>query len=169
MSEPVAAAEAEDSRRLFGRALGKIVSGLYIMTASDGKRTRVMLASWVQQASFDPPCISIAIGSGRDLGDLLAVGSRIAISVIPEGDSTLLKRYARGMGIDENAFDGMDILTPLGGLAVPAGALAYLQCRIVRIFSFDSDHDLYVAQVMEGSILADGKPFIHLRGNGFHY
>jgi len=36
-------------------ALGKVPSGLFVLTAKQGDAETAMLASWVQQCSFDPP------------------------------------------------------------------------------------------------------------------
>ena len=36
-------------------ALGRVPSGLVVLTARHGARETGMLASWVQQCSFDPP------------------------------------------------------------------------------------------------------------------
>ncbi|MFM7575827.1 MAG: diflavin flavoprotein A, partial [Microcystaceae cyanobacterium] len=37
------------------KAMGRISGGLYIITAKKGYLTGAMLASWVAQASFEPP------------------------------------------------------------------------------------------------------------------
>ena len=48
-------------------ALGRIPSGLFVLTARNGERETGMLASWVQQCSFTPPCVSVALRKGREL------------------------------------------------------------------------------------------------------
>jgi flavin reductase (DIM6/NTAB) family NADH-FMN oxidoreductase RutF len=47
-------------------ALGRIPSGLFVVTWCDGGSDRCMLASWVMQAGFAPPQVSVAIGESRD-------------------------------------------------------------------------------------------------------
>ena len=52
-------------------ALGRIPSGLFILTVRHGSKETGMLASWVQQCSFDPPRLTMAIRKGRDVLDWL--------------------------------------------------------------------------------------------------
>ncbi|HAA88643.1 MAG TPA: flavin reductase family protein, partial [Verrucomicrobiales bacterium] len=50
-----------------GPALGKLPSGVYIATSTlDGEEVG-MLASFVEQAGFEPPTITAAISAGRRL------------------------------------------------------------------------------------------------------
>ena len=51
----------EEVKRTIGRALGRVPSGVFIVTARHGARQVAMMASWVQQVAFEPPAISVAI------------------------------------------------------------------------------------------------------------
>src|SRR5687768_13076480 len=63
-----------------GQALGRVPSGLYILTARhDGKATG-MLASWVQQAGFDPPMVTVAVNRDRYVGDWITRSGRFALN-----------------------------------------------------------------------------------------
>jgi hypothetical protein len=54
---------ANAHKREIGEALGRIPSGVFIATAEEGSEKVGMLASWVQQAGFDPPTRSIRTGN----------------------------------------------------------------------------------------------------------
>jgi flavin reductase (DIM6/NTAB) family NADH-FMN oxidoreductase RutF len=41
------------------KAIGRISGGLYIITTKKGDRSGAMVASWVTQASFDPPVLPL--------------------------------------------------------------------------------------------------------------
>ena len=49
--------DSDPSKRL-AAALGRVPSGLYILTARHGDAETGMLVSWVQQCSFAPPLVS---------------------------------------------------------------------------------------------------------------
>ena len=53
------------------KALGRISGGLYVVTASQGDgetlRRSAMVASWVSQASFSPPGITVAVAKDLSL------------------------------------------------------------------------------------------------------
>lgn len=159
----------EEIKHTLGRPLGRIPSGLFIVSATHQDRSSGMLASWVQQASFEPPTVSIALGKDREVLDLARASGRVAVSILGENDSALMKKYARGIKPGEDAFGGMNTLQTPGGIPVLADALGYLDCEILRAIDFGADHALLIAQVMAGQLFKDAMPFRHIRGNGFHY
>ena len=156
-------------KQVLGRPIGRIPSGVYILTAASGDHHVAMLASWVQQASFDPPCLSIAVAKDRPVLDVIRQSGRLALSVLPEKDTTLMKKYARGFAPGEDAFAGVTIATTPVGLRAIDSALAWLECKVVKECDFGGDHLIVVAEVTGAAMLRDGQPFVHVRGNGFHY
>ena len=58
-------------REKIAPALGKISSGLYVVTALVAGEPHGMLCSFVEQAGFEPPMITIAVGRGRPIGAAL--------------------------------------------------------------------------------------------------
>jgi 3-hydroxy-9,10-secoandrosta-1,3,5(10)-triene-9,17-dione monooxygenase reductase component len=152
-----------------GKPLGRIPSGVYILTASHAGASSAMLASWVQQAAFDPPAISVAVAKGRPIVELIRAGKRFAISVIPQDDKTLMKRYARGVKDGEDPFAGVATQKTASGIPVLSDALAWLEAEVIHSSDFGGDHELLIAKVTDGAILREGAAFAHQRGNGFHY
>jgi flavin reductase (DIM6/NTAB) family NADH-FMN oxidoreductase RutF len=160
---------SEELKATVGKALGRIPSGVFILTAKHGGHGHAMMASWVQQAAFDPPAVSIAVAKGRPILDAIKASKLLALSVVPEGDTTLMKKYARGMKPGENPFDGVDTLTTPAGVPALAHALAWIEAKVISTCEFDGDHELLVAHVTAGAVLHPGQSFTHLRGSGFHY
>ncbi len=160
---------ADHVKQVLARPMGRIPSGVYILTAMAGDHHVAMLASWVQQASFDPPCLSIAVAKDRPILEVIRKGGRVALSILPEKDTTLMKKYARGIGPGEDAFAGVTIVTTPGGLRAMDSALAWMECKVVKECDFGGDHLVIVAEVVAAGVLHDGGPFVHVRGSGFHY
>lgn len=160
---------SEELKQTVGKALGRIPSGVFILTASYQGEATAMMASWVQQAAFDPPAVSIAMAKGRPIGEMIKASKKLALSVIPEGDTSLMKRYARGIIPGEDAFAGVETFTTPGGIPVMKSAVAWLECELMQICDFGGDHDLFVTKVIAGAVLHPGASFTHLRGSGFHY
>lgn len=152
-----------------GRAIGRIPSGVFILCARHEARDEVMMASWVQQASFQPPTVSVAVHKDRPVRGAMLASRQFALAVLPQDDTSLMKKYARGVAPGDDPFAGVDVLTTPAGLRVPAGALAYLECELTNVCDFGGDHEIHVARVAAGQVLREGKSFMHLRGNGFHY
>src|SRR5689334_16914674 len=98
-----------------GLALGRVPSGLFILTARSGDRATGMLASWVQQAGFEPPMLTVAVRQDRYIGDWIADSGRFALNQIRAGQKGLLRHFARGFEPDAPAFDGLAIAREADG------------------------------------------------------
>ena len=160
---------SEDLKRTLGKPLGKIPSGVYILTAAHAGKSHAMLASWVQQASFDPPAVSVAMAKDRPIYPLIRESGRFALSILGEHDAALRKKYARGIAPSQDAFDGVNTMKTPAGIPCLADTLAWLDCRVITVSDFGADHDLIIAEVLAANLLKEAPPFKHSRGNGFHY
>lgn len=159
----------DETKQSIGKALGKIPSGVYILTATHAGKSAAMMVSWAQQAAFSPPAISIAMAKDRFIRKLIDAGGALALSIIPKGDTSLMKKYARGIPEGEDPFAGMSIgYTPNGAIYL-SDAIAWIECHLIKTCDFNADHDLYIAEITQGHLLKDEPPFSHVRGNGFHY
>jgi flavin reductase (DIM6/NTAB) family NADH-FMN oxidoreductase RutF len=127
-----------------------------------------MLASWVQQCSFDPPQVSAAVKKGRFVLDWLTDGAAFGINVLPVGEKALIAHFGKGFEAGEPAFKGLDV--ERSGEAAPqlTVAHAFLDCRVVdRVDA--GDHILVIGRVVSGRVLSDAKPATHVRRSGLHY
>ena len=159
----------DDIKQTIGKALGKIPSGVFILTATHENQSAAMMVSWAIQAAFSPPAISLAVGKDRPIRKLIEAGGKIALSVVAKLDPTLMKKYARGIPEGEDPFAGMNVGQAPGGATYFADAIAWLECKTLKICDFGGDHDLFIMEITAGQILKDDAPFTHVRGNGFHY
>ena len=53
------------------KALARLSSGLYVVTAANTTARSAMVASWVAQASFEPLGLSIAVAKDRAIESLM--------------------------------------------------------------------------------------------------
>lgn len=149
-------------------ALGRIPSGLFVLTARRESAETGMLASWVQQCAFDPPAVSACVRAGRFVLDWLEVGAQLVVNVIPEGGKALVAHFGKGFDEGEPAFEGLEVTRDGGSPPVLLAALAHLVCRVTARVE-TGDHVLLVAQVERGAAHTDGKPTVHTRKNGLRY
>ena len=149
------------------RALGKIPSGLFILTAQhEGKETG-MLASWVMQAGFEPPAVTVAINKERYLLDWLTDGAAFALHVLPTGDFSLVKHFAKGFPPEADPYVGLEVSRDGHGVMLP-GVLARLTCRTNGRLSA-GDHEIAAAEVVAANAYGDAAPAVHIRKNGLRY
>ncbi len=161
----------DDATLSLNKALGKITSGLYILTAIDDETTKpiVVLVSWVQQAAFAPPSVSVAVTKDRAGRAAIERSKKFALAVVPQDDLSLMKKYVRGVKPDADPFEGLTVITTPGGLPVPANALAWLECSLASVCDFGADHDLLLASVNAGAVLREGNGYAHQRNSGMKY
>ena len=159
--------ESEKARPWVG-ALGRVPSGLFVVTVRHGEQETGMLASWVQQCSFDPPQLSVAVRRDREVIGWLTPGAAVTINILGADQTDMIVHFGRGFAPGEPAFEGQEVERPGGAPPVLADALAYLECRVAERVPA-GDHDLFVVRVVEGRVLGDGQPMVHVRKSGLHY
>ena len=157
------------------KALGRLTGGLYIVTASqgegDGRRSGAMVASWVAQASFRPPGLSVAVAKDRAIEALMQVGDRFVINVLRQDRyKPLMQHFLKRFPPGADRFEGVNVLHGAAeGGPVLTDALAYLSCRVEQRME-GPDHWIIYALVEQGNVAdIDGRTAVHHRKTGNHY
>jgi flavin reductase (DIM6/NTAB) family NADH-FMN oxidoreductase RutF len=127
-----------------------------------------LLASWVQQSSFEPPRISIAVHKERPMNALLTDQTLFALHILSADQKEWLGRFAKPAKDEKAIFAGISVRQGLGGAPIFEEAWAYLECRVCGRYDA-GDHHLILADVMNGAVQRDGEPRIHLRRSGLSY
>lgn len=158
-----------EQKQVIGRAIGRIASGVYIVTTErDGQRDG-LLASWISQAAFEPPMLSVAVQKSRHLLELLGVGKRFTVNVLSKENMDLFKNFAKPFEAGTDRFEGLALGEAGKAGPVLANAIAYLDC-VTRTMVESGDHVLVIGEIINGGMLkADAEPMVHLRKNGFQY
>ncbi|TAE57245.1 MAG: MBL fold metallo-hydrolase [Nostocales cyanobacterium] len=134
------------------KALGRISSGLYIVTATKGNINGAMIASWVAQASFQPLGFTIAVAKTRAIDNLLQVGDRFVLNVLEEGNYQHLKKhFLKRLLPGTDKFAGIKTQTAQNGSPILTEALAYMECQVVSNIEC-SDHWILYCTVTDGKV-----------------
>jgi flavin reductase (DIM6/NTAB) family NADH-FMN oxidoreductase RutF len=149
-------------------AVGKIPSGLFIVTTVLEGRKEGYLGSWIQQASFSPLLISIAIRSGRPCYDAIKGHGRFCVNVIGGKNGGVMKPFWNPESTPD-PFQGLDQEITTRGNVVLKSALAAFECEFRASF-VPGDHEIIYAEVVEGFVIqAEDKPLTHVRKSGLSY
>ena len=126
-----------------------------------------MLASFVEQAGFEPPMITVALSSGRRLVTAIEQSGLIGINVLGDEDARLMKPFTQPD--NDSPFAGLELDENEYSIPQLTEALAFLACRITGKIE-GGDHTIYAAEVIDG-ILNDSsrEPMVRIRKNGFQY
>ena len=152
------------------KAMGRLSGGLYIITATKEGVSSAMLASWVSQASFEPPGFTIAVAKDRAIESLMQVGDSFVLNVLEEGKyQPLMKHFLKRFKPGADRFAGVDTQTAKNGSPILNDALAYLECEVVSRMEC-SDHWVVYSKVTAGRVSnPDGMTAVHHRKVGNHY
>ncbi len=153
------------------KALGRLSGGLYIVTARQEERSSAMVASWVSQASFDPPGLSIAVAKDRAIEALMQVDDRFVLNILREDNyQPLLRHFLKRFPPGADRFAGVPTLEgAAAGGPVLSDALAFLGCRVVQRME-TPDHWIIYAAVEEGTVSdTEAATAVHHRKVGNHY
>ncbi len=157
------------TNKSFDQALGNIPSGIFILTVGTSNRATGMLASWVMQAGFEPPMVSVAVKLGRYVCDWLSEGQPFVLNLVREGQKDLLKHFAQGFEPGKPAFEGVEITHCARGVPVLADSLGHLECEPAGHVD-SGDHRVFLAKVVRGKMMnGDAKPMVHIRKSGARY
>jgi 3-hydroxy-9,10-secoandrosta-1,3,5(10)-triene-9,17-dione monooxygenase reductase component len=158
----------ENPREALGRALGMIPSGIFIVTAAREVIRAAYVGSWIQQAAFEPPAITIAMNKYRPLLSLLEPGCGMGVNILGRRQAPLYARFEAGFGLEDDPFVGVEIDTAMTGAPLLREAFAYLDCR-VRTMLDAGDHMVILAEVVAGVVQQPGEPMTYTRRSGFTY
>jgi flavorubredoxin/flavin reductase (DIM6/NTAB) family NADH-FMN oxidoreductase RutF len=157
------------------KALGRLSGGLYVVTARQGEgeaqRSSAMVASWVSQASFEPPGLTVAVAKDRAIESLMQVGDRFVLNVLREDNhQPLLRHFLRRFPPGADRFAGVNVLDGVAaGGPVLGDALAFLGCRVAQRLE-GPDHWIIYAVVEQGNVADTGATTaVHHRKVGNHY
>ncbi|MBW4560355.1 MAG: diflavin flavoprotein [Mojavia pulchra JT2-VF2] len=152
------------------QAVGRIVGSLCVVTAKQGEISSAMLASWVSQASFNPPGLTIAVAKDRAVETLTHTGNKFVLNILKEGNHLgLMKHFLKPFSPAQDRFADVATQEADNGSPILNDALAYLECSVQNRLE-SGDHWLVYATVENGKVLnQDGVTAVHHRKSGTHY
>ncbi len=152
------------------QAVGRIVNSLCIVTAHQGDVSSAMLASWVSQATFNPPGLTVAVAKDRAVESLMYPGGQFVLNILTEGKHLgLMKHFLKPFGPAEDRFTGIATEVANNGSFVLSDALAYLECSVNNRMEC-GDHWVVYATIENGKLLqTDAVTAVHHRKSGNHY
>lgn len=158
-----------EAREEIGKALGRLASGVYVVTIQTETGAHGMLASWITQTAFEPPMVAVSINAERPMLQDIQ-GKVISINVLGTKNMDIFKAFARPAAklVHDDRFAALETIENPGGGAAFKDAVAVLNCRVEHLVP-TGDHMLAVCEVMSARMIEGTDPMVHLRKNGFQY
>jgi flavin reductase (DIM6/NTAB) family NADH-FMN oxidoreductase RutF len=152
-----------------GSAIGRLTSGVYVITLECNGEPEGILMTWIGQAAFEPPMISIAVKRERPILEHLQKGAKFTVNVLSKKNMDVFKNFAKPHLPAAERFAGLTLLEKESFGPVFASSVAYMDCSVSGAHEA-GDHYLIVCEVVAGEVLdTTSEPMSHLRKNGFQY
>lgn len=150
------------------QAVGRLVGSLCVLSCRRGEVKSGMLASWVSQATFTPPGLTVAVARDRAMESMTHVGDRFVLNILEEGKQ-LRKHFMKRFDPGEDRFANLSTTEASNGCLILDDALAYLECEVKNRMEC-GDHWVIYAQVENGNLLhSEGITAVHYRKTGTFY
>ncbi len=148
-----------DKNNPLSQALKKITYGMYVVTTRksakemstrDEDYVAAGTISWVSQASFDPPLVTVAIKKNSDLHETIEKSRIFAINIVGKDQKDMLVPFAKETRIEGNNLDGYGFTDgEHTGAPILNDVPAYLECKVLEDITI-GDHSIFVAEVLGG-------------------
>lgn len=148
--------------------LRKIPHGLYICGVKDGEELNGFTASWVMQASFEPPLIVNCVRRDSISHEMLKKSEVFAISFLEAGQKDLAAQFLKPKRRVGNKFEDVEFFEGQEtGCPIIKDSLGYIECKVVGAVE-QGDHTVYVAEVIASGVHREGDPLL-LESTGWQY
>jgi flavorubredoxin/flavin reductase (DIM6/NTAB) family NADH-FMN oxidoreductase RutF len=135
-----------------GQAIGRVTGSLCVVTANDGGSPVGFLTSWISQAGFSPPAVTVAIAKDRELECLAHPGEKFVLNVLKEGRN-IRRNFLKPPALGYDQFAELETATAGNGCIILQEAASYLECTVQNRMDC-GDHWLLYAITENGKVLA---------------
>lgn len=136
------------------------ITGVTIVTCSDGSKQHGITVNSFNSLSLDPPLISIALNRGVRTQRLIEKMAVFGVSILGADQAAISDRFAGKIPETEDRFAGESWFRLVSTAPLLSSALAALDCSV--IYAYESKSSIvYIAEVVAGQILRDDRPLIY--------
>ncbi|MEM1166484.1 MAG: flavin reductase [Planctomycetota bacterium] len=138
-------------------ALARIPAGRFILTASHEGVVAGRRITWVQQCGSAPPSVSIALAKGEPISPLIRDSHCFGLCQVPPNDDFLWRAFHEPVDADHGVavFPSLETFHLDSTTPLLARSLAVLDCRVTMHLDFESDHELFIGEVVAARLTAE--------------
>jgi flavin reductase (DIM6/NTAB) family NADH-FMN oxidoreductase RutF/DNA-binding GntR family transcriptional regulator len=145
---------------VFRRVIGNFMTGVVVITTTDGEATRGMTVSAVSSLSLDPPMLLICLNAASSTQEAVRRSGRFAVNILTEHQGHVAERFARP-GSDDK-FGDLETRPGRTGVPLLSGVLATVECRVAEVVG-GGTHRVFLAEAVHAEA-SDGSPLAYFRG-----
>ena len=140
--------------------------GVYILSSVNEDEYCVSTITWVSQASFEPPMISVCIKRNSASYEIVKKRGEFILHLLGDNQKELASTFFKPTIFENEKLNGQEF-SLANNLPLLKDIPAYIQCKVVEILE-NGDHPLFLAEVVDAKINNDSDP-LELRKTGWTY
>ncbi len=140
--------------------------GVYILSSINEGEYCVSTITWVSQASFEPPMISVCIKRNSSSYEIVKKRGEFILHLLGDNQKELASTFFKPTIFENEKLNGQEFSLE-NNLPLLKDIPAYIQCKVVEILE-NGDHPLFLAEVVDAKINNDSNP-LELRKTGWTY
>lgn len=141
-------------------AVRKIINGIYVVSTVSGGEHNAMTAAWVQRASFEPPLLTAAVGTGRYTHDMIKASGVFAVHALGAGQERIARHFGLKSGRKTDKFKGVKFGTAVTGSPILKDCIAWFDCRVYGEHEA-GDHTLFIGEILDARVLSDEPTIVY--------
>ncbi len=150
-------------------ALRMITHGLYLLTVEHNDQLNASSVSWLSQASFEPPLVTLGVKSGTLTHEMVEGSGQFAINLLAADQIDMAQTFFKQAEHKGNKLSGYGFeLGPVTGAPLFLDAPAWFECKVTDVVR-RGDHTIVVAEVVEAGVRNSGATPMALRDTSWHY
>jgi len=150
------------------QALQRIPYGLYVVGSLHDGVPATMIANWVSQVSFHPPCVAIAVEHDSKMRGYVESSGFFCVNILPAGSTETAKAFLKSPEATGGKIGGREFVSALHGTPFLKDAGAAFECRVTTTH-VTGDHLLIIGEVMDAVVRSEGDAVLTLRETGWRY
>ena len=148
------------------QSLRMLSYGVYILSSVNEGEYCVSTVTWVSQASFEPPMISVCIKRNSASYEIVKKRREFILHLLGDNQKELASTFFKPTIFENEKLNGQEFSLE-NNLPLLKDIPAYIQCKVVEILE-NGDHPLFLAEVVDAKINNDSNP-LELRKTGWTY
>jgi flavin reductase len=149
--------DPKEQRRIFGR----FATGVTVLSTITDKETWGMTANAVTSLSLEPPLVLVAVVRNSATDGYLKNSRSFALNILSAEQKNLSTRFS---GPGPRDFSDLETKTAATGCPILVEAIAWVDCRVVQIFS-GGDHEIFIGEIVAGDAhQGEKKPLLFYSG-----
>ncbi len=149
-----------------GDVLGRIPSGLFVMTSAHDDCRSGSLVRWVQQCAESPPMVVVSMRKGQSIEPLIRDSRAFALCQLDSDDVFLRRKFEVPHHHGEDPFVSLPTSCAPSGSPVLLRSCAFIDCELTRHLDIESDFEVYIGLVRHARVLTSAERACGARMNG---